>query len=500
MTVSDLRVLVDNLDEYIHIAGGIARLKKTVLHLAVSGQLVPQVPAEGTGNSLFEQIILEKDKKQSKKTLPEISDEEIPFDIPRSWRWTRVSDLGYALGQKVPGEDFYYIDVASIDNSTQSLKQPALLTANEAPSRARKIVKEGTVIYSTVRPYLLNTTVIQDDFDKELIASTAFAILHPFTGVNSHWILSNLTSQYFTDYTNNKSVGAAYPAINDAQFSMAIMPLPPSAEQIRILNRLNYIFALIDDLDNKYKIEEAERSKFVKSSLRDLSHNGSGLALENLSQVIKTKTDAAELRKAILHLAVSGQLVPQIPSEGTGEDLCSQIMAERKNRNAHKEISDAEIPYRVPKTWAWVRLQEVYMNIAPVTKLKTSDYLENGKYPIIDQGKRHIAGYTNSGDPNIVDTPVIIFGDHTREIKLINFDFIVGADGVKILKPILIEPNFFFMLIDVFRPKSRGYGRHFKMLNEKVVPLPPLAEQHRIVEKTAILLALVEKLEKLLDK
>ena len=247
---SSSQLALENLTSTIKTKADASELRKAILHLAVSGKLVPRISSEGTGEELYEQIKVEKSQLAKKRNaLPEIEDNEIPFDIPSSWRWTRVSDLGSALGQKVPDKDFYYVDVASIDNSSQTLKQPVLLAAKDAPSRARKIVTEGTVIYSTVRPYLLNTTVVHDIFDKELIASTAFAIIHPFSGVDSHWLLFNLIAQYFTDYTNEKSVGAAYPAINDAQFSMALMPLPPSAEQKRIVAKTTELLDLVSELE-----------------------------------------------------------------------------------------------------------------------------------------------------------------------------------------------------------------------------------------------------------
>jgi len=92
MTVKELRTLVDNLEEYIHVPGGIERLKKTILHLAVSGQLVPQDPSEGTGEELYRQIqhekqkLIEEGKLKKQKPLPEISENEITFEIPRRWK------------------------------------------------------------------------------------------------------------------------------------------------------------------------------------------------------------------------------------------------------------------------------------------------------------------------------------------------------------------------------------------------------------------------------
>lgn len=253
--VADRNLALDHLSEIIRTKSDAKQLRQAILHLAVSGQLVPQEPSEGTGEELFQQIQAEKAEliKQGRikkqKPLPEITNDEMPFKIPNSWKWTRTSDMGYALGQKVPDKDFYYVDVASIDNNSQKLKQPSMIAAKEAPSRARKLVQKGTVIYSTVRPYLLNTAIIEGNFDKELIASTAFAILNPFNGVSSQWILSNLISDYFTNYTNQKSVGMAYPAINDAQFGMAISPLPPQAEQKRIVAKTTQLLNLVAKLE-----------------------------------------------------------------------------------------------------------------------------------------------------------------------------------------------------------------------------------------------------------
>lgn len=242
----------------------------------------------------------------------------------------------------------------------------------------------------------------------------------------------------------------------------------------------------------------------LQSSLRETLDNHSSenvrFLTDNLHEYLRIPHAVSLLRKNILHLAASGQLVPQVAAEGTGEELYKQIQTVSSNKKSSSVITEYEKPFDIPVSWIWVRLPEVYNSISPVTKLKTADYLESGKYPIVDQGQRYIAGYTNNGELNKVTTPVTIFGDHTREIKLVDFDFIVGADGVKILEPILVDSNFFYILIDVFRPQSRGYGRHFKMLNEKVVPLPPLEEQKRIVTKTTELLNLVTELEKHLEE
>jgi type I restriction enzyme S subunit len=110
-------------------------------------------------------------------------------------------------------------------------------------------VRERTVIYSTVRPYLLNTAIVEHSNNRELIASTAFAVVHPYTGLKSEWILSNFLAPYFTDYVNLQSVGAAYPAINDAKFDNSIIPLPPTGEQSRIVQKTTQLLDLVTKLE-----------------------------------------------------------------------------------------------------------------------------------------------------------------------------------------------------------------------------------------------------------
>jgi len=231
--------------------------------------------------------------------------------------------------------------------------------------------------------------------------------------------------------------------------------------------------------------------------------------VDDLDEYIHIPGGIERLKKTILQLAVSGQLVLQDPTEGTGEELYQQIQAEKaklikdgklKKQKPLPEITESEIPFEIPKSWKWVRLPDLYNSVIPITKVKTSDILESGALPVIDQGQRYIAGYVNRGELNKIDKPVVIFGDHTREIKIIDFDFVVGADGVKILEPIVLDSAFFYILVEVFRPQSRGYGRHFKMLNDKIVSLPPMDEQKRIVEKTSQLLNSVTKLEFCLEK
>ena len=147
-----------------------------------------------------------------------------------------------------------------------------MLKATDAPSRARKIVKKGTVIYSTVRPYLLNVAIIDRYFEIEPIASTAFAIIHPWDGVLGTYVYHYLRSPHFIAYVESVQIGMAYPAISDEKFYARMIPLPPTEEQSRIVTKVDKLMALCDKLEaqqqERAKMEVASR----KAVLRDLTN------------------------------------------------------------------------------------------------------------------------------------------------------------------------------------------------------------------------------------
>ena len=141
---------------------------------------------------------------------------------------------------------------------------------------------------------------------------------------------------------------------------------------------------------------------------------------------------------------------------------------------------------KLPDGWKWANVKCLYKLISPKKKLNLKEYLKEGAFPIVDQSKGLVGGYHNKeSDVNVISSPVVIFGDHTTEIKYIDFDFITGADGTKILQPdpSKVLPLFFYFALRNLRLKTDGYRRHFKDLNKKMIPLPPLDEQKRIAVK-----------------
>ena len=232
-----------------------------------------------------------------------------------------------------------------------------------------------------------------------------------------------------------------------------------------------------------------------------------------------------QLRNGILHLAITGKLVEQDPNDEPASVLIEKIRAEKqeliksgkikKDKNEsfiyknpdgvpYEKIGDKEqciaeqIPFEIPSSWEWVRLNNiVYFVGNRNNQILSKEVLKEGKYPAVSQGINLIEGYCNDDSKVIKDLPLVMFGDHTRNVKYIDFEFVISADGTKFMKTILCDPKYFYycMKIIAVKLKNRGYERHFILLKEKFFPLPPLAEQKRIVEKLEKLLPLVDEYE-----
>ena len=152
-------------------------------------------------------------------------------------------------------------------------------------------------------------------------------------------------------------------------------------------------------------------------------------------------------------------------------------------------------PLDIPSYWEQIDFEDVFENISLVSrKVPQKDYLPSGTIPIVDQGTDLIGGFTNDESKGIQSTrQLIIFGDHTKCIKLVGFRFAPGADGIKVLKPILIDERFAFYACRALQLPDRGYSRHYSFLKKSKIPLAPHNEQRRIVAKIEQLFSEIDK-------
>jgi len=499
------------------------QLKNSILQMAVQGKLVPQDPNDEPASVLLKRIRVEKEqlikegkiKKEKNPSLifrgadnlpyekigrnePVCIADEVPFEIPESWEWVRLGKIVYNRGQMKPIDDFCYIDIGSIDNKNQKLNDKEfIITADKAPSRARKIVAIGDILYSTVRPYLHNMCIVNRTFSHQPIASTGFAALTCHTGFYNKFLFYYLMSPDFDAYANSidNAKGVAYPAINDAKLYRALIPVPPEEEQKRIIKRLKKVLPYVDTYSTTYSETESLNNAFPD-----------------------------RIKKSILQEAVQGKLVPQNPSDEPASVLLERIRAEKqkliaegkikkdkhesvifRRDNSHYEKLDGierciddEIPFEIPESWEWTRLGQI-ISLLSGTDFKPEEY--NDKC----NGIPYITGASSLSENGVLinrwtEMPKIIvnYGDILLVCKGSGYGKTVICDIEKahIARQIMAIKNFstldmlyirLFLQANFNQIKSKGQGvipgidRNSVM--NMLFPIPPLAEQKRIVEK-----------------
>ena len=360
--VMSIDFLFDDFDRLIQSPESVHRLRRFILDLAVRGKLVPQDPNDEPASELLKRIAAEKarlvkaGKIRKPKQLPAI--DEPPYLLPDSWCWLPIREATSDRGQCVPQTAFTYIDVTAIDKEKGFIAKPKVLQANEAPSRARKIVRKGDVVYSCVRPYLLNVAVVEEDFDPLPIASTAFAVLygHGLVLPWFQWIV--LRSPFMVTRVEEEMRGQAYPAINDSDFARLPFPLPPLAEQHRIVAKVNELMALCDRLEAARAEREATRDRLATASLARLNvpdpdpamfQHDVAFALNNLTPLTTRPDQIKALRQTILNLAVRGKLVPQDPNDEPASELVKRAKIKDPGAGA----------FELPASWTWANVGAV---------------------------------------------------------------------------------------------------------------------------------------------
>jgi type I restriction enzyme S subunit len=522
----------------------IPRLRRFVLDLAVRGKLVPQDPSDEPAAELLKRIAAEKARLakageiRKPKPLPAV--DEPPFALPQNWRWTRIREVTSDRGQEVPKSRFTYIDVTAIDKEAGFVADPKVLEASEAPSRARKITRKGDVIYSCVRPYLLNVAVIETDFDPPPIASTAFAILNGHGLVMPRYIWIVLRSPFMVACVEENQRGQAYPAINDSDFAVLPFPLPPLAEQRRIVAKVDELMALCDRLEAARQTREATRDKLTAASLARLNapdpdtfRDDARFALDALPALTARPDQIRQLRQTILNLAVRGKLVPQDPKDQPASELLKRIAKERADLIKKKEIrrengldpvQSAEMPFDVPVSWVWSRIGEAVLFTQYGTSQK-SNPSEKG-VPVLTMGNVQDGLVVWNNEKRIPETsedlPALylrkfdLLYNRTNSAELVGKTGIyLGEDGVRTfasylirLRPSLLSTNPRFLnmamntpefretqIVPLIKKQTGQANVNGTALKNMLVPLPPLAEQHRIVAKVDALMALCDRLE-----
>ena len=513
-------------------------LKNSILQLAIQGKLVDQRPEEGTGKELLEKILRDRAAETTKQTrttgkakvksrvasrassvssvssvpvVPPIPDDEKPFDIPESWEWVRLGDAfdiemgqspdGASVSEVAGGLEFHQ---GKIFFGEKYLKQSPQRTT--APT---KIAEPNSVLLCVRAPVgKVNIT------SRRICIGRGLCSVLPLAGMDVDFVYY-LLAAFETTFVRH-ATGTTFVAITGKVVKMFPIPLPPLAEQKRIVAKIEELLPLIDRYEKAWsKLEDFNRRFPV------------------------------DMQKSVLQMAIQGKLVDQRPEEGTGEELLEKILATKNAKGAKKnltrsrgarggkntsalsaspreEISDDEKPFDIPESWVWVRLESATDMLAGFA-FKSTDFKTEGKYRLlrginlgvsnirwkdtvyVDSMTERIAEYRlKSGDvligldrPWISDgTRVAIFDDSKetylvqRVLRLRETGLLTSAFIALLLRSSLLSNSIGDKTTGISVPHiSPG------QVGNLVVPLPPLAEQKRIVARLEEILPLCERLK-----
>lgn len=475
------------------------QLKNSILQLAIQGKLVEQRKEEGTGEELFKEIqkkkkkLLEEGKIKKQKTLPEIREDEIPFDIPETWKWVRASDILYiTMGQSPKGENINNNKLGYEFHQGKSNFSEMFLNKSKVFTTADNKVIEAPAIVMSVRAPVGDVNLVKN----KIYIGRGLASFQIYTECDLLYIY-----YYFLTIKNSLervSTGSTFKAINSEIVNKIIIPLPPLEEQKRIVEKIEEILPLV--------------KKYEKSWTR----------LEELN-----KKFPLDMKKSILDEAIKGKLVEQRKEEGTGEELYKEIQKEKKKfleegkikkQKTLPEISEDEIPFDIPDNWKWVRLGEIsqfvqYGYSAPaqikgrIKMVRISDIQDESvcwdKVPYCDIREEEIEQYLLKNNDILFARTGGTVGKSFL-VKNIGENAIYAGYLIRMRYGKNIVPQFlkYFMgsalywaqlrngTIATAQPNCNG-----QTLSKMMLPLPPLAEQKRIVEKIEELLPLCDELK-----
>ena len=485
------------------------QLKNSILQQAIQGKLVPQDPADEPASVLLQRIRKEKErlvkegnlKKKDLESKP-IEEDEIPFEIPESWEWCRVADVifppKYGTSNKSLVEGA--VPVLRMGNIQDGeIVFDKLVYSNNLTDNEKYNLKTGDLLFNrTNSAELVGKTGIYRG-QQQAIYAGYLILLRPIE-INSEYLNFVLGSSYARSYCQEvKTIGVQQCNINAEKISSFCIPLPPLAEQRRIVAKIEELMPLVE------RYGKAQR------------------ALDQLNESLP-----ARLRQSILQEAIQGRLVPQDPKEEPASELLKRIRKEKeqlvkegklkKKDLESKPIEEDEIPFEVPEGWEYVRLGELVYNQTGLSYSK-GDLEKKVSNPIrvLRGGNIQNGSWCIKGDdvmiapefvkkPNLLlqkntfITPAVTSLEHLGKTALIEEDHndIVAGGFVLYLIPYYRQEDTYIKYLSYFfqtlfynkfcKSIANKSGQAFwnlsrQKLMELTIPLPPLSEQKRIVAK-----------------
>lgn len=484
-------------------------LKNSILQLAIQGKLVEQRAEEGTAEELFVKIQEEKQrliaekKIKKEKPLPEITEEEKPFDIPESWKWVRWGDLSESIqyGYNAPAQSMGRIKMVRISDIQEGkvLWESVPFCNIQEDEISNYLLKKNDILFARTGGTVGKSYLVKDIPDEAIYAGYLIRTRYS-ESLCPEYMKYFMESSLYWIQLKNGTIATAQPNCNGKTLSKMILPLPPLAEQKRIVAKIEELLPYIDRYEQAWSKLEKFNSRFPE-----------------------------DMKKSLLQYAIQGKLVEQRVEEGTAEELFAKIQEEKQRLIAEKkikkekplpEITEEEKLFDIPESWKWVRLNYIAESIVDCPH-STPKYLDvETEYCTIDTNCINEEGNITKWRYVDADTYVVRIKRltprkddivYTREGSICRAALLPDEKNIclgqrvmlirctngvlaEFLRKMLMTP----MVISKLTEQQKGIGaKHVNVSDvcRLILPLPPLAEQKRIVEKLEQLLPLCERLK-----
>ncbi|ENO9417174.1 restriction endonuclease subunit S [Escherichia coli] len=524
---------------------GIKKLRELILELAVRGKLVPQDPNDEPASELLKRIAAEKAElvKQGKikkqKPLPEISEEEKPFELPQGWEWVTLATVGEIVGGGTPKSDnpqfwakngikwitpadLYGLKGKYITSGARDIS-PAGLSNSSA-----RLMPKGSVLFSSRAP--IGYVAIAD---AELSTNQGFKSCVPYIKESAEYIYYFLLAS--AKKIDAEASGTTFKEVSGAIVSKILLPLPPLSEQLKIVSRANELMSLCDQLEQQSLTSLDAHQQLVETLLGTLtdSQNAEELAenwtriSEHFDTLFTTEASVDALKQTILQLAVMGKLVPQDPNDEPASERLKRIAQEKaqlvkegkiKKQKSLPPISDEEKPFELPEGWEWSYLSDIGILARGRSKHRPRNdptLYADGTIPLVQTGdvarsngciNTYSALYNQLGLSQSKlwnkGTLCITIAANIADSGILNFDAcfpdsVVGFTPYENEIPVLYF-HYFMMTIkstlEKFAPSTAQKNINIDILSQLFFPCPPLEEFHRIVDKVQNLLSVCDVL------
>ena len=520
----------------------IPSLRHFILDLAVRGKLVEQDPNDEPASELLKQIVAEKARlvkagKSKKSKSKQVDRFNTLFELPKSWKWTTLSylflyDAGVKRQPKNLNQKLWLLELEDIEKDSGRLL--VRITASERESKSTKSeFRVGDILYGKLRPYLNKVLVA----DRPGYSTTEIVALRPFLRLCPQYCALALRRPDFVDYVTRLGQGTKMPRLRTEDAAIAPFPLPPLAEQHRIVAKVDELVALCEQLEAARTKRETTRDRLATASLARLNapdpavfQNHVAFALDSLSPLTTRPDQIKALRQTILNLAVRGKLVEQDPNDEPASELLKRIAVDKSRlvkagvigeQKALPSVADAKTSFELPKGWVWTRLGHlsqfvtsgsrdwakhyanegaIFIRMGNLSKdhyhLRL-DHIQRVKPPANSEGTRtRLEGgdicISITGDVGMLGLIPEGFGEsyinqHTAMVR--PMPEMKGRYLAEMFRSPFAQEQ--------FNEPQRGIKNSFRLtdVTQFAVPLPPIAEQHRIVAKVDELMALCDRLE-----